>query len=480
VLFFLFFLLKKASIPHSNLNHQPIMLGFGKKKRNPSEKKEEVLEQQKESEEASENERSEESAAESAAKGGDSTGGPSGDERALREFSELLFATLSHELRTPLNGVLGMVQLMRDEIGDNERLETLESSAWHMQAVLMTLVNFSKIQSNWGNLPEHSEWLSVYEVLNQFAKNLKARAGARHLKIEVKHQNKKLRLRGDFDHLTNIVETAILGSLEASQPSEAETVETLTITWSKEGPNVKIVVENPLEVWTNDRGAQISNISQMLRGTKHKTIRMEFLYWAVASALLEHYEGGMMFQKMEGGKGVVTTLSFQMKSMLASESAAKPVGGLSLSEGKKEKASIDELPFRKRVLLVEDDPVSRKILGFLLEKFGQEVVSVKNGEEAVELLAKDQNFNLVFMDIDMPVLDGMSATRAIRMGESGDAAMEIPIAAVTAFNTLSDQSKFKKAGMNFALSKPVSKTELRRVLLEVERMENEELPANTR
>jgi CheY-like chemotaxis protein len=131
-------------------------------------------------------------------------------------------------------------------------------------------------------------------------------------------------------------------------------------------------------------------------------------------------------------------------------------------------------------MLVEDDPVSRKILGFLLDKFGQDVVSVKNGEEAVDLLSKDQNFSLIFMDIDMPVLDGVSATRAIRMGESGDAAMEIPIAAVTAFNTLSDQSKFKKAGMNFALSKPVSKTELRRVLLEVERLENEELPPSVR
>jgi CheY-like chemotaxis protein len=411
---------------------------------------------------------------------GEKSGSVSGDETALREFSELLFATLSHELRTPLNGVLGMVQLMRDEIGDSERLETLESSAWHMQAVLMTLVNFSKIQSNWGNLPEHSEWLNVHDVINQFAKNLKARAGARHLKIEVKHQNKKLRLRGDFDHLTNIVEAAILGSLEASRPSEDDSVDTLAVAWTKEGSNVQIVVENPLEVWTDDRGARISDVSQMLRGTKHKTIRMEFLYWAVASALLEHYEGGMMFKRMEGGKGVVTTLSFQMKSMLASESDAKPVGGLSLSEGKKEKSSIDALQFRKRVMLVEDDPVSRKILGFLLDKFGQDVVSVKNGEEAVEYLAKDQNFSLIFMDIDMPVLDGVSATRAIRMGESGEAAMEIPIAAVTAFSTLSDQSKFKKAGMNFALSKPVSKTELRRVLLEVERMENEDLPANVR
>ncbi|MGB0743992.1 MAG: response regulator [Opitutales bacterium] len=394
----------------------------------------------------------------------------------LAEFSEILFGTLSHELRTPLNGVLGMVQLMRGEMEDNEKLETLEGSAWHMQAVLMALVNFSKIQSNWGNLPQNTEWLSVYSTMNQFAKNLKGRAGARHLKIEVIHQNRNLRLRGDLDHLGNIVESAILGSLESSKPPADRLTRTLKLSWSNEGPQTKVVIENPLEVWSEERDERITDVSRMLGHSPRRTIRMEFLYWAVSSALLKHYNGEMVSRPKEGGEGVVTTLSFTMESMIASDSTQKPVGGLSLAEAKKESSVIDELPFKKRVLIVEDDPVSQKILGFLLKRFGQETVSVENGKEAVELLAEDHDFALIFMDIDMPVLDGISATKAIRKGDGGDSAKEIPIAAVTAFNTLSDQGKFKKAGMNFTLSKPVAKTDLRNVLFEIERIENSKLP----
>jgi len=449
------------------------MLGLGKKQRSVSEIRDEILKLQKQLEEleasSDENPTPENTKRELI-----------GDKSTQGEFSDILFSTLSHELRTPLNGVLGMVQLMRDEMGEHEKLEILESSAWHMQAVLMTLVNFSMIQSNLGNLPHNSEWLSVYETLNQFAKNLKGRAGARHLKIELNHQDRKLRLRCDLDHLTNIIESAILGSLESSRPAQDQLTKSLKVSWTNKDSRMQVVIENPLEIWSEDRSSRVSDVAQMIHSSKRRTIRMEYLYWAVASSLLEHYDGEMVSHPAENGHGVVTTLSFTMESMLASASAKKPVGGLSLSEGKKESAAIDVLPFKKRILLVEDDPVSRKILSFLLQRFGQEVATVENGEEAVNLLAEDHDFALIFMDIDMPVLDGISATEALRKGQSGEGAKEIPVAAVTAFNTFSDQGKFKKAGMNFALSKPVSKTELRRVLFEIERLENSKLPPNVR
>lgn len=445
---------------------------FSKKKRSVKELKLEILKLQKELDSL---EGPEETSSEKAeAQAGSGQPGKKSELHSLAEYSEILLATLSHELRTPLNGVLGLAQMMRDEMSDNQELETLESSAMQMQSVIHTIVNFSKIQGNWGNLPTYKSWLNVHDLLNQFAKNLKTRASARNLKIVVSHQDKKLTLRGDMDHLTNIIECAILGSIECTQVDKENTINTLNISWVQEGESIKITIENPAEHMPENRGGRIADVSRMIKGVKHKSIRMEFLYWAVCTSLLEHYHGGMMAKKMEGDLGVVTELAFTMETMKASDSVATPVGGLSLSTGKKEEgASIMALPFTKRVLLVEDDPVSKGIMTFLLKRIGQESIAASNGQEALDILTAGEKFDLILMDIDMPILDGIATTQAIRMGECGDECMEIPIAAITAFSTLSDHSKFKKAGMNFTTSKPVSMRELRSIFLEVERMDNE-------
>ena len=155
--------------------------------------------------------------------------------------------------------------------------------------------------------------------------------------------------------------------------------------------------------------------------------------------------------------------------MEASPSSQRPVGGLSLSVGGKAPNPLIELPFCMKVLVVEDDPINRELMALLLERIGQKSTLAVNGQAALDIMLEDPEFDLVLMDIDMPVLDGMATTRALRAGEVGDIGMNIPIVAVTAFNTLSDQSKFKKAGMDHFLCKPVSLKDLRSVLLDVSR-----------
>ena len=383
--------------------------------------------------------------------------------------SDALFATLSHELRTPLNGVLGMAQLLKEDFTENPKLETLESCAQHMQSILHTLANLAKIQNQWGHLPEHREWISLRDKLEQIKKNLAYRAGTRRLKMEVQHENDTLRLRGDYDHLTNIIETAILGSLECTDINAEGAPSTLKVSWRQVDGEIKIVIENPLEIMPRNRGQQISEVSGMTPGAMHSRIRMEFLYWAVSIALLEHYDGAMVATKLSDSQGVRTTIAFKMETMEASPSTEKPIGGLSYSADGKGANPQVELPFCMRVLVVEDDPINRELLELLLERIGQKPVLAKDGQAALDLLERGQEYDLILMDIDMPVLDGMSSARAIRAGEGGDAAISLPIVAVTAFNTLSDESKFKKAGMNYFLPKPVALKDLRSVLLDVNR-----------
>ena len=392
-----------------------------------------------------------------------------GSEPKSSAASNALFATLSHELRTPLNGVLGMVQLLNEEFKENEKVKTLESCALHMQSVLRTLTNLAKIHDQWEDLPEHREWVSLSDHLEQIKKNIAPRAGNRRLKIAIQHENKTLRLRGDYDHLTNIIEPAILGSLECTDINSGGSFDTLNISWKQENEAIKIVIENPRETMCRDRGQRVLEAVEMTKtGATHSRVRMEFLYWAVSVGLLEHYDGGMIATELGDGQGVRTTITFKMEMMQASPSSKKPIGGLALSLGDNPNPLAD-LSFCMRVLVVEDDPVSRQLLELLLKRIGQKSVLVENGQAALDLLETDVDFDLILMDIDMPVLDGVGTTQAIRLGEAGEAVMSLPIVAVTAFGTLSDESKFKKAGMDYFISKPVAFKELRSVLLDVDR-----------
>ncbi|WP_269522801.1 response regulator [Coraliomargarita parva] len=390
------------------------------------------------------------------------------DAQTIANEGNPLFATLSHELRTPLNGLLGIVQMLQEELGgDDEDLEAIEGCAHHMLAVISTLVNLTKMKEEWNELPEYREWVSPYELFEQLKKQLSFRAGLRGLKLEVVHQDKTTRLRGDSDHLKTIVEGLLLGSLESVSLLEIPTKrQILRLAWETREKEVIISLRNPLEVYSDARGIRILDAFKMTTGHHHARIPMEYLYWAVSSALLERYNGVLRTKEIEAG-GAVTRVSFEMAQMQASPSERRPVGGLSLDVNRGRSTSAQLLPVKLSVLVAEDDPITRSLMSAVLKLMGQEVSFVTNGREVLDMISQSRAYDLILMDIDMPVMDGMSAAIALRNGESGEYGTKIPIVAVTAFNTLSDEGKFKRAGMDYYLPKPVKLRDLRSVLLEV-------------
>jgi CheY-like chemotaxis protein len=385
--------------------------------------------------------------------------------------SDVLFATLSHELRTPLNGLLGISQMLNEERED-EDLEAIEGCARHMLSVITVMVNHAKIRSEWDDLPEYREWVSPYELLEQIKRHLAFRAGLRGLEIKIEHQDKSTRLRGDYDHLKNIIENAILGSLECISlvhiPSEATT---LTLTWEADGKDMRIRMRNPLEDYSDDRRKKIRTAGGLTTGENHSRIKMEYLYWAVSSLLLEKYHGALFAQPLESG-GVETLLSFEMEQMRASPTSKMPVGGLAFERRGTPMKAIKELPMSLSILVAEDDPIARSLMSAVLKNMGQEATFATNGREVLDLVSQSNNaYDMILMDIDMPIMDGVSAAIALRNGESGEFGTKVPIVAVTAFGTLSDESKFKRAGMNYFLPKPVKLRNLREVILEVVRQD---------
>ncbi|MEM1222612.1 MAG: response regulator [Verrucomicrobiota bacterium] len=380
-----------------------------------------------------------------------------------------LFATLAHELRTPLNGLLGVAQMLNEEF-DNEDTQTIEGCAKHMLAVITTLGNLSKIQAEWSDLPEYREWVNLFELTEQIKKDLNFRVGLRGLQLKMKHQDRSLCARVDRDHLKTIIENGILGSLECvaldSIPDQAET---LTVSWSADQSDLKIEIENPLEVFEKNRREKIKEVLREMTGQHHARFKMEYLYWTVSTTLLEKYQGALFSKTLPDG-GVHTLMSCELELMEASPSENLPIGGIHFDNGEQRKALVD-LPLQLSILVAEDDPIARKLIGTILSHMGQQATFATNGREVLDLVSQNQDFDVILMDIDMPVMDGVSAAIALRNGESGESGTEIAIVAVTAFAMLSDEGKFKKAGMNYFLPKPIRLNSLREVLLEVIRKE---------
>ncbi len=385
-----------------------------------------------------------------------------------------LFATLSHELRTPLNGLLGIVQMLNEERED-EDLESIEGCARHMLAVINTMVNHSKIQAEWDDLPEYREWVSLYELLEQIKQDIAFRAGLRGLDIELGHQDRRLRLRGDRDHLRTIIENALLGSLESVSLVEIPTCRrTLRVSWEAAGRDVRITIINPLECFSENRRKNIRDAFRLTTGENHARVKMEYLYWAVSTALLEKYHGALYATQGLSG-GVNTLLSFEMEQMQASPSDRLPLGGLSLNAGPMVSKAVARFPVKLSILVADDDPIARSLMKMVFKHMGQDVDFATNGREVLDRVSQTSTYDVILMDIDMPIMDGVSASLALRNGESGEFGTRVPIVAVTAFNTLSDESKFKRAGMNYYLPKPVKLKNLREVLLDVVREEDRNL-----
>lgn len=388
----------------------------------------------------------------------------------LDPASNALFATLSHELRTPLNGLLGVAQIMQEESPSEDGV-AIEGCARHMLAVLGALVNVSKIQTEWDDLPEYREWVSLYDLMEQIKRSMVFRADLRGLEIDLQHQDKTLRLRGDQDHLRAIIENTLLGSIESVSLVEIPTsLKKLTVTWSTDGPDVKIDIVNPREEPSEDRRKHVEEVFRLTTGENHQRVKMEYLYWAVSTALLDRYQGVMHVQSNDP-EGVHTHLSFQMEQMQASPTDGIPMGGLRLDQRGKTPKAMLALPVRLSLIVAEDDPIARRVMETVLGHMKQDVVFATNGREVLDLIQQSTKCDMILMDIDMPIMDGVSAALALRSGEAGEAGKEVPIVAVTAFGALSDEGKFKRAGMNYFLPKPVRLNKLREVLLDVIRDE---------
>jgi len=175
---------------------------------------------------------------------------------------------------------------------------------------------------------------------------------------------------------------------------------------------------------------------------------------AIARRLIDAMGGTLTFESTEGqGTNAYLVLPFSIPSRSVIPVTTEPIPGAKFAVS-------------LRLLLVEDEEISRLSARLTLEKMGHQVVTANNGEEALERL-REGRYDCVLMDVQMDVLDGVEATRRIRDGSSGALDAQVPIIAMTAYAMTGDRESFLEAGMNDYVAKPVQVEELKRALARV-------------
>ena len=373
---------------------------------------------------------------------------------AANEAKSAFLANMSHELRTPLNGIMGMLQLLEmtglnKEQGDFTA--TAVMSCKRLVSLLSDILDLSRIDA--GMLRIRNEPLDLVEVLSQTWDLFLpiAKENGVELRLEFDPDIPRLVL-GDATRvqqiLTNLVGNALKFTHEGRVALEAAR---LSPTHPNECRVLFSVTDTGIGIPDDKVDALFRPFSQVNDGYT-RSYQGAGLGLSICKRLAE-LMGGHISVVSELGVGTTMFVSLPF-GLPKTVPVPSPVGRHSFSAPELEGLA---------VLLVEDDPLSAVTEAKFLQKIGAKVTHAENGLQALQAL-REGAFDLVLMDVQMPVMDGVEATRAIRAGQAGEGVRNIPVVALTAYAMDGDREKFLAAGMDGYIAKPVEIADLVRTL----------------
>jgi PAS domain S-box-containing protein len=365
--------------------------------------------------------------------------------QAANEAKSRFVANVSHELRTPMNAILGMIDLaLRKNLDATTRdyLSTARDSADVLLSLLNDLLDSAKIES--GNLQLEATPLRLRAMLRQVTRTLSVRASEKGLVFDCQVSGDVPdALIGDKVRLRQVLMNLAGNAIKFTERGEV----TLSVrTQSLAG------TEACLEFAVRDTGIGISasdleRIFKPFAQADSSTARRfggTGLGLSISANLIS-LMGGRLWAESEPGQG--STFIFTVSFPLGDE------------QGAEEEPSGD-LPAATRrplnVLLVEDNPANQKVATYILEAAGHTVDVASDGQQALRMSAADRH-DVILMDVQMPGMDGLQTTGAIRARESG---RRVPVIAMTAHAMSGDRERCHAAGMDGYLSKPIDAREM--------------------
>ncbi len=366
-------------------------------------------------------------------------------EKAGKLKTEFL-ANMSHEIRTPLNAILGMTHLIkRDGVSptQSERLDKINFAGQHLLEIINSILDLSKIEA--GKLMLNENEVSVGSIAANVASMLFERAAAKKLLLQVETQPLPRPLVGDatriqqalLNYAANAIKFTEHGTITLRAMPLEETPDSLLVRFEVEDQGIGIAPEALPRLFSAFEQADNST-TRKYGGTG--------LGLAITRKLAQAMDGDA---GVDSRLGVGSTFWFTVRLKRGSRSQVQEAP---VANDSAESLMVTQYPGR-HILLVEDEPVNREIAVLLLEEAGQRVDTANDGWEAVKQ-AGSNRYDLILMDMQMPRMNGLEATQAIRRLNNGSS--KVPIIAMTANAFAEDRARCMEAGMNDFLSKPMS------------------------
>ncbi|MGH2271981.1 ATP-binding protein [Anaerohalosphaeraceae bacterium U12dextr] len=373
--------------------------------------------------------------------------------QANRAKSEFL-ANMSHEIRTPMNAILGFGELLRDEPLSDEQakyVETILSSGKNLLQIINDILDFSKIEA--GKLSTEQIDFSLIQMLEELESLFRPMCSQKNLDFDVIYGSKlpdmmrtdPVRLR---QCLVNLVNNAIKFT-EQGHVYLHVTLETINQT-----SYVRFDVEDTGIGIPKDKQLLVFEAFTQADGSHTRKYGGTGLGLTITRQLVELL-GGRISLYSEPGRGTVFTIQLPLGTGAQSPTAPSSHSSLDTVRPEGNQALI---PLKGNILVAEDARANQTLIRIMLQKMGLEVTIVEDGQKAVEEIGHGR-YDLVLMDMQMPVMNGYDATRQIKaMG------IQTPVIALTAHAMKGDEEKCRQAGCDGYLTKPIDRAKLESVL----------------
>ncbi|MAX33115.1 MAG: hybrid sensor histidine kinase/response regulator [Halomonadaceae bacterium] len=364
--------------------------------------------------------------------------------QSANEAKSEFLATVSHEIRTPLNGVIGMSEMLRGRPLDatsRRYAEIIHDSADKLLVLINDILDFSRIEA--GRLELEQVDFSLQELLDSAVRLFEPRAIYKNIALTARlAEDVPERLQGDPGRLRQVLLNLLSNAIKFTEQGEVSVL----VAYSS--------LQERLHVSVSDSGPGIPSSHQhrlfepFSQGDASTARRFggSGLGLVICRRLVSAMDGEMDFVSRIGEGSC-----FWFKVPLSPANDAEGAGKQGFQE------ILPALPSGQRLLVVEDNEINQQVAHIMLSRLGCQVDIASSGEEALKM-TQAEPYDLIFMDVQMPLMDGLEVTRQLR--KRYDWCAEVPIVAMTAGTFGDERSRCLEAGMNDYLVKPLASARL--------------------